>query len=74
MKFSVQAYLHDRILRQNASISNQLVHFFATAKIQNKMTKIEDIEDLKLPPIIDQTGIYIHNASKVIANYQKPLA
>ena len=38
------------------------------------MTKIEDIEDLKLRPIIDQTGTYIHNASKVIANYQKPLA
>ena len=55
-------------------ISNQPVRFFATAKT-HKFNKIEDIniQDLKLRPIIDQTGTCIYNASKVIANYLKPL-
>ena len=56
-------------------ISNQPARFFATAKT-HKFNKIEDIniQDFKLRPIIDQTGTYIYNASKVIANYLKPLA
>ena len=56
-------------------VSNQPARFFETAKTQ-KFNKIEDIniQDLKLRPIIDQTGTYIYNASKVIANYLKPLA
>ena len=56
-------------------ISNQPVRFFATAKT-HKFNKIEDIniQDLKLRPIIDQTGTYIYNASKVIANCLKLLA
>ena len=55
-------------------ISNQPARFFATAKT-HKFIKIEDIntQDLKLSPIIDQTGTCIYNASKVIANYLKPL-
>ena len=42
-------------------ISNQPARFFATAKI-HKFNKIEDIniQDLKLRPIIDQTGTYIY--------------
>ena len=56
-------------------ISNQLTHFFATAQT-HKFNTTEDInnQDLKLRPILDQTGTYIYNASKVIANYLKPLA
>ena len=56
-------------------ISNQPVRFFTTAKT-HIFNKIEDIniQDLKLRPIIDQTGTYIYNASKVNANYLKPLA
>ena len=55
-------------------IFNQPARFFATAKT-HKFIKIEDIniQDLKLSPIIDQTGTCINNASKVIANYLKPL-
>ena len=42
-------------------ISNQPARFFATAKI-HKFNKTEDIniQDLKLRPIIDQTGTYIY--------------
>ena len=56
-------------------ISNQPVLFFATGKT-HKFNQTEDIniQDLKLRIIIDQTGTYIYNASKVIANYLKPLA
>ena len=56
-------------------ISNQSVRFFATAKTR-KFNTIEDIniQDLNLRPIIDQTGTYIYNSSKVNANYLKPLA
>ena len=55
-------------------ISNQPARFFATAKT-HKFIKIEDIntQNLKLSPITDQTGTCIYNASKVIANYLKPL-
>ena len=38
------------------------------------MLRILNIQDLKLRWIIDQTGTYIYNASKVIAKYLKPLA
>ena len=63
------------MLRQNASYSNQPARFFAIAKT-HKFNKIEDIniQDLKLRPIIYQTGTYIYNSSKVIANYLRPLA
>ena len=54
--------------------SNQPGRFFATAKT-HKFKSIEDIslESLKLRPIIDQTGTYIYNASKVVAKYLSPL-
>ena len=57
------------------SISNQPVPFFATAKTQ-KLDTIQDInvKDLKLRPIIDQTGNYIYDASKVVPKFLKPLA
>ena len=56
-------------------ISKQPARFFATAKT-HKFNKIEDIniQDLKVRPIIDQTGTCTYNASKVVANYLKPLA
>ena len=55
--------------------SNQHGRFFATAKTY-KFKSIENIslEGLKLRPIIDQTGIYIYNALKVIAKYLSPLS
>ena len=50
--------------------SNQPGRFFANFK------PIEDIslERLKLRPIIDQTGTYIYNASKLVAIYLSPLS
>ena len=55
--------------------SNHPVRFFATAKT-HKFEFIGDIslESLNLHPIIDQTGTYIYNASKVIAKYLSPLS
>ena len=55
--------------------SNQPGRFFATAKTHT-FEYIEDIplDSLKLLPIIDQTGTYIYNASKVVAKYLRPLS
>ena len=56
-------------------VSNQPARFFVTAKT-HKFKSLEEInvDQLKLRPISDQTGTYIYNASKVVANYLKPLA
>ena len=55
--------------------SNQSSRFFATTET-HKFKYISDItlEQLKLHPIIDQTGTYIYKASKVVAKYLSPLA
>ena len=55
-------------------VSNQPGRFFATAKT-HKFTSLNDItiEKLKLCPVIDLTGPYTNNTSKVIANYLPPL-
>ena len=44
--------------------------------LRHKFRSLEEIniDQLKLRPIVDQTGTYIYNASKVIAKYLKPLA
>ena len=57
------------------TVSNQPARFLATAK-QLKFDTIEDInvKDLKLRTIIDQTGTYIYDASKVVVQFLKPLA
>ena len=49
-------------------VANQPVKLFATAET-HKFSNIEDInvEELKFRPIIDQTGTFTHNCSKVIA-------
>ena len=54
--------------------SNQPARFFATAKT-HKFDNFKDIniENLKLRPIIDQTGTATYHASKVVANYLRPL-
>ena len=51
-------------------VSNQPGRFFVTAKTY-KFTSLYDItvENLKLRPIIDLTGTYTYNTSKVIPNY-----
>ena len=56
-------------------VSNQPARFFVTAKT-HKFKSLEEInvDQLKLHPIIDQTGTYIYNASKVIVKYLKTLA
>ena len=56
-------------------VSNQPGGFFATAKT-HRFTSLNDItvENLKLRPIIDLTGTYTYNTSKVIANYLQPLS
>ena len=55
--------------------STQPGRFFPTAKT-HKFESISDItlEQLKLRPIIDQTGTYIYKASKVVAKYLSTLA
>ena len=56
-------------------VSNQPARFFATTKMR-KFDTIEDInvKDLKPRHITDQTGIYIYDVSKVVAQFLKPLA
>ena len=56
-------------------VSNQPARFFAAAK-RHKFDTIEylNVKDLKLRPIIDQTGTYIYDESKVVAQFLKPLA
>ena len=55
--------------------SNKPESFFATVKT-NKSDRIEDInfQVLKVRPIVDQSGTYIYNVLKVIANYLTLLA
>ena len=57
------------------SFSNKPESFFATVKT-NKFDRIEDInfQVLKVRPIVDQSGTYIYNVLKVIANYLTLLA
>ena len=56
-------------------VSDQPACFFATAKMY-KFDTIEDInaKDFKLRSIIDQTRTCIYDASKVVAQFLKPLA
>ena len=55
--------------------SHQPARFFATAKT-HKFNSYDEItkENLKLRPIIDQSGTMTYNISKFIADYLKPLA
>ena len=55
--------------------SSQPARLFATAKT-HKFTDIKqiNINDLKLRPIIDQTGTHLYDCSKIIAQYLQPLA
>ena len=54
--------------------NNRIARFFASVKT-HKFENFEDInlEELKLRPIIDQTGTCFYNAGKVIASYLQPL-
>ena len=51
-------------------VANQPVKLLATAKT-HKFNNTEEInvEELKFRPIIDQTGTFTYNCSKVIAEY-----
>ena len=55
--------------------SHQPARLFATAKT-HKFESFDDItvENLKLRPIIDQTGTMTYDVSKYLADYLKPLA
>ena len=55
--------------------SNQPGRFFATAKT-HKFDSFEDItlEELKIRPIIDQTGTHTHAAAAIISKHLQPLA
>ena len=57
------------------TVSNPPGRFFATAK-KYKVTSLNEItvENLKLRPIKDVTGIYTNVTSKVIPNYLRPLS
>ena len=55
--------------------SNQPGRFSATAKTHKfKSISAFTLGQLKLRPIIDQTGTYIYKASKVVPKYLGPLA
>ena len=76
--------LFQEFLRQNLknfekydkirTVANQPGKLFATAKTL-QFNNIENInaEEFKFRPIIDQTGTFTYNCSKVIAEYLKPL-
>ncbi|XP_066926368.1 uncharacterized protein [Clytia hemisphaerica] len=55
--------------------NNQPARFFASAKT-HKFKDINDVNlvDLKLRPIIDQTGTCYYQAGKIIGEYLKPIA
>ena len=55
-------------------VANQPAKLFATAKTHT-FNNIENIyvEELESRPIIDQTGTFTYNCSKVMAEYLKPL-
>ena len=55
--------------------SSQPARFSATAKT-HKFTDIKqiNINDLKLYPIIDETGTHLYDCSKIIVQYLQPLA
>ena len=54
--------------------SNQLARLYETAKT-HKLETLEGITvaNLKFRPIIDQTGMFTYNATKVISDYLRPL-
>ena len=56
------------------TVANQPAKLFATAKT-HKFNNIEDIKvaELKLRPIMDQTGTFTYNCNKVIVEYLKTL-
>ena len=55
--------------------SSQPARLFATAKTHTFTdTKQTNINNLKLRPIIDQTGTHLYGCSKIIAQYLQPLA
>ena len=54
---------------------SQPARLFATAKThQFTDTKQININNLKLCPIINQTGTHLYHSSKIMAQYLKPLA
>ena len=56
------------------AVSNQPARFLATTKTHEfNITEETDVDHLKLCPIIEQTGTYIKNSSKLIAKYIKLL-
>ena len=79
LKLVFQDFLYHHLYTQSyeeiRQRSNQPVRFFATAKAHT-FQFIEDISlgSLKLRTIIDETGIYIYNTSKVVAKYLSPLS
>ena len=56
------------------SVFNQPGHIIATAKTHkhNFLDEIK-VDNIKFRPIISQIGTYTYNATKVIAEYLKPL-
>ena len=53
-----------------------IIFRFSTTTKTDKFDTIENInvKDLKLKPVIDQTGTYICDASKVVAEFLKLIA
>ena len=67
-------YKHKDDLKMR-SRSNHPGRFFSTSKtLKFKSIKDISLESLMLRPIIDQTGTYIYNTSKVVVKYLSPLS
>ena len=65
---------HDKY-KEMRPTSSQPARLFATAKTHTFTdTKQININNLKLRPIIDQTGTHLYDCSKIIAQYFQPLA
>ena len=56
------------------AVSNQPARFLATTKTHEfNITEETDVDHPKFCPIIEQTGTYVKNSSKLIAKYIKLL-
>ena len=65
---------HDKY-KEMRPTSSQPARLFAAAKTHTFTdTKQININNLKLRPIIDQTGTHLYDCSKIIAQYFQPLA
>ena len=72
--FSTRA---DTFVYNTASVLNPVFEWKEwpyCSSVPNTSVEEVSLEDLKLRPIIDQTGTHVYKASKVISKYLEPLS